>query len=85
MNVMMVTCDTGFLPDWVTLVLYLIVFILIHYFLIGPFFRRKKNINLGIRIVAYFIILLSMIVIYPEIASHNCPHLFWRIFGIDTL
>ncbi len=99
----MVICDSGILPGYITLLIYLVVLLLVHFFIIVPleigkekltnkivnkfkFLKKKEKMIVGMMQVIILIIIFGvMFFVYPIITSHNCPHLFWRLFGIDTL
>ena len=99
----MVICDSGILPGYITLLIYLVVLLLVHFFIIVPleigkekltnkivkkfrFLKKKEKMIVGMMQVIILIIIFGvMFFVYPTITSHNCPHLFWRLFGIDTL
>ena len=99
----MVMCDPGLLPGYITLLIYLVVLLLVHFFVIVPleiakdslgkkivkkfkFLKKKEKIVVGlIQVIVLIIVFIVMFFVYPAITSHNCPHLFWRLFGIDTL
>lgn len=99
----MVICDSGILPGYITLLIYLVVLLLVHFFVIVPleigkeklankivkkfkFLKKKEKMIVGmIQVIILIIIFGVMFFVYPAITSHNCPHLFWRLFGIDTL
>lgn len=104
-NAYIVMCDFGLLPGYLTLILYLIVLVLFHVFVIKPFADDKNKISTRLAkklkkyilkinsrkvrkylpIILLVIIFFLMFFLYPVITSRYCPHLFWRLFGIDTL
>jgi uncharacterized membrane protein len=104
-NAYMVICDFGILPGYLTLLLYLIILILLHFFVIKPLVNNKNKISLRLakklknsknkkiakKIMKYLpitiiaIVFALMFFLYPVITSTYCPHLFWRLFGLDTL
>lgn len=99
----MVICDPGFLPGYITLLGYLLIFILVHFLIIKPMLKNKVKLSKQIcrkvfflkgkeklvqnllPVIIFMILLFLMFFAYPELTSHNCPHKFWRLFGIDTL
>jgi len=99
----LVICDSGILPGYITLLIYLVVLLLVHFFVIVPFeikkeklakrivkkfnfLKKKEKIVIGIiQVIVLIIVFAVMFFVYPAVTSHNCPHLFWRLFGIETL
>lgn len=101
-----VVCDFGLFPGYITILIYFIIAILVHHFMINSIIRNKNKINnrvakyltklLGRKIdhisvkkilpvIIISITFLLMFMLYPALTNRYCPHLFWRLFGINTL
>jgi len=102
MAVSIVWCDFGFLPGYLTLVLYIIILFLVHKYVLRVVILNKESaakaitrkikflkgkekiINKYLPVLLIVVLFLLMFFLYPVITNKNCPHHFWRMFGIGS-